>query len=133
VLCTQVCDPTEVDWNKLIHLLKFLNGTWKDILRLSAVDSHTIKWSVDVAFAVHPDFKSHTGAVMMFDQGAIQTQLQKQKLNTHSSAEAELVGGDDTIMMILWTKHFMEAQGYKIKNNILYQDSRSTVLSHENG
>jgi hypothetical protein len=70
---------------------------------------------------------------MTFDQGAIQTQSRKQKLNTRSSTEAELVGGDDAITMILWTKHFMEAQGYEIKHNILYQDNKSTILLHENG
>ena len=133
VLCTRVREPNESDWNKLIRLLKFLNGTRKDVLTLSAENLHTIKWSVDVAFAVHPDFKSHTGAVMTFNQGAIQTQSRKQKLNTRSSTEAELVGGDDAITMILWTKHFMEAQGYEIKRNILYQDNKSTILLHENG
>jgi hypothetical protein len=100
---------------------------------VSAENLHTIKWSVDVAFAVHPDFKSHTGAVMTFDQGAIQTQSRKQKLNTRSSTEAELVGGDDAITMILWTKHFMEALGYEIKHYILYQDNKSTILLHGNG
>ena len=27
----------------------------------------------------------------------------------------------------------MEAQGYEIKHNILYQDNKSTILLHENG
>ena len=57
----------------------------------------------------------------------------KQKLNTRSSTEAELVGCDDVITKILWTRLFMEAQGYKIKQNILYQDNKSTILLVENG
>jgi hypothetical protein len=35
--------------------------------------------------------------------------------------------------MVLWTKHFMEAQGYKVAENILYQDNKSTILLEENG
>ena len=35
--------------------------------------------------------------------------------------------------MILWTKLFMEAQGYEIQKNILYQDNKSTILLEENG
>jgi hypothetical protein len=57
VLCTQVRDPNDSDWNKLIRRLKFLNGTRKDVLTLNADNLHTIKWSVDVAFAVHHDFR----------------------------------------------------------------------------
>ena len=57
----------------------------------------------------------------------------KQKLNTTSSTTAELVGADDASVMILWSKLFMEAQGYEIKKNILYQDNKSTILLEENG
>ena len=35
--------------------------------------------------------------------------------------------------MTLWTKLFMEAQGYVIRNNILYQDNKSTILLETNG
>ena len=31
-----------------------------------------IKWLIDASFGVHPDFKSHTGAVMAIGKGAIQ-------------------------------------------------------------
>ena len=57
----------------------------------------------------------------------------KQKLNTKSSSVAELVGADDMSTMILWTKLFMEAQGYEITKNILYQDNKSTILLENNG
>ena len=82
---------------------------------------------------MHPDFKSHTSAVMTMGEGAIQTICSKQKLNTRSLTESELVGGDDSITKILWTHLFIKAQGYKIKQNILYQDNKSTILLIENG
>ena len=43
------------------------------------------------------------------------------------------MGADDAAQMVLWTKFFMEAQGYPIKENILYQDNKSTILLLENG
>ena len=132
-LCTRVRGPNENDWDKMVRLLKFLNGTKKDKLILSADDLRVIKWYVDAAFAVHPDFKSHTGAAMTFGRGAVQSVSRKQKLNTRSSTEAELVASDDLSVMILWTKLFMEAQGYKIEKNILYQDNKSTILLETNG
>ena len=133
VLCTRVKAPNQSDWTKLKRLLKFLNGTRDDVLTLSTDSLRVIKWYVDAAFAVHPDFKSHTGGSMTFGQGAVINISRKQKLNTKSSTESELVGSDDVSTPILWTKLFMEEQGYGIDENILYQDNKSTILLQENG
>ena len=59
--------------------------------------------------------------------------LTKQKLNTHSSTESELVGINDMMPMILSTCHFLTAQGYKVIDNIIYQDNRSASLLKWNG
>ena len=66
-------------------------------------------------------------------EGAMQAITSKQKLNTRSSTEAELVACDDVITKILWTRLFMKAQGYEIEQNILFQDNKSTILLVENG
>ena len=70
---------------------------------------------------------------MSYGGGMAQSISRKQKLNTRSSTEAELVGADDVSVMILWTKYFMEAQGYQVQKNILYQDNKSTILLENNG
>ena len=67
------------------------------------------------------------------DKEAITSSSRKQKLNMRSSTEAELVSADDMSNMILWTKLFMEAQGYPLKENILHQDNKSAILLEENG
>ena len=59
--------------------------------------------------------------------------VKKQKLNTRSSTEAELVGADDAATMILWTGLFMEQQGYPLSKNILFQDNKSAILLETNG
>ena len=105
----------------------------KDVLTIGADNLHVIKWFIDVAFGVHPDFRSHSGGVMTMGTGAIQSMSQKQKLNTTNTCSAELVGADDAANLILWTKLFMEAQGYEIRENILFQDNKSTILLIENG
>ncbi len=133
VLSTRVKEPTTNDWCKLVRLMKYFNGTRKEHLTLSASNLHVIKWYVDASFAVHPDFKSHTGGMMTMGSGAIHSTSKKQKLNTRSSTEAELVGADDLATMILWTKLFLEEQGYGIDKNILYQDNQSAMLLEVNG
>jgi hypothetical protein len=82
---------------------------------------------------VHPDFKSHTGATMTMGQGAAMSMSQKQKLNARSSTEAELIAADEVVGSMIWTKNFLESQGYPIKENILYQDNRSAILLKSNG
>ena len=133
VLATRVKEPTEDDWKKLVRLMRYLNGTRKLCLTLGVDNVHVIKWYVDASFAVHPHFRSHTGAIMTMGTGAIQSMSKKQKLNTRSSTEAELVGVDDAATMVLWTKLFLEEQGYNIEKNILHQDNKSAILLETNG
>ena len=133
VLSTRVKSPNESDWRKLVRMMEYLNGTKELMLKLWADDLRVVKWYVDASFAVHPDYRSHTGAAMTLGEGAVIGLSKKQKLNTRSSTEAELVGADDAATMILWTGLFMEEQGYPLKKNILYQDNKSAILLETNG
>jgi hypothetical protein len=103
-LTTRVRDPGEQDWFKLCKVLGFLKETKDDVLTLSLSNEKEIIWHVDAAFAVHPDMKSHTGATMSLGEGTIQSFSIKQKINTRSSTEAEIVALDDVISKIVWTK-----------------------------
>ena len=59
--------------------------------------------------------------------------MSHKKLNTKISTEAELVGENEVSSLILRNKLFLDAQVYKVKKNILYQDNKSTILLQENG
>jgi hypothetical protein len=118
---------------KLKRFIKFLNGTKDDVLTLEADDTHIVKWHVDAAFAVHDDFRSHTGATLTLGSGAILSASTKQKVKTRSSTEAELIGIDDYIEQVVWTKNFLEAQGYGVNDTVIYQDNMSTIKLAHNG
>ena len=90
-------------------------------------------WWVDSLYAVHPDMKSHTGIYMTLGKGATYMASCKQKLNTKGSTDAELVAVDDALGQVLWTRHFLAAQGYPIPTITVYQDNKSTILLAENG
>jgi hypothetical protein len=62
-----------------------------------------------------------------------QSIARKQNMNVGSSTEGKLVAVDDAATMILWTKLFLEAQGYDVEKNIVYQDNKSTILLETNG
>jgi hypothetical protein len=130
-----VKDPDEDNWKKLLRLMKYLSQMVDLELTLEAngdADVILCKWYPDAAFAVHPDYKSHTGAVLTLGKGAVQTISAKQKLNTRSSTEAELVAVDDVVVQAMWTRNFLEAQGYECKTTI-YQDNTSAILLEKNG
>ena len=79
------------------------------------------------------DCKGHTGMMMSLGKGATMSFSRSQKLNGRSSTEAELIGLDDAIPNILWARYFLEAQGYDVTQNIMYQDNKSTILLATNG
>ncbi len=57
----------------------------------------------------------------------------KQKLNTRISTESELVGVDDMMPFICWTRYFLLSQEYGIIENLLLQDNKSSILLEQNG
>ena len=132
-LCTRVTAPDVDDWKKLGRCLQYLHETKELTLTLSSTDLSTIFWWVNASFGVHEDCRSHTGAVMMMNHGALFALSSKQKLNTRSSNEAELVGVNDAMTMILWMKHFLEAQGYPVHENIIYQDNERSMKLEKYG
>jgi hypothetical protein len=88
---------------------------------------------MDTAYAMCDDYWGHTRAGMSFGQGMALSYSWKQKINTKSSAEAELVGVDDSLGYILWACYFMQQQGYDMDPLLLYQDNMSAILLETNG
>ena len=66
-------------------------------------------------------------------RGAVSTHSIKQKINTRSSTEAELVAVDDMAGLILWTTSFLKGHGYTNDSTIVYQDNKSAILLEKNG
>ena len=132
-LSTRVQAPTIDDWKKLGRCLRYLSNT-KDLpLTLEANKNGVLQWWVDASYAVHPNMRSHTGATFTMGKGSPFSMSMKQKINTRSSTEAELVGVNDAMALIVWTRMFLEAQGYHVTDNVVYQDNQSAILLESNG
>ena len=83
---------------------------------------------VDAAYAVHHNMRSHTGGTMSLGWGTIHNKSSKQKLNTKSSTEAEVVEvRSDYIQYNICLTNFLKEQGYEIQHNIVYQDNQSAM------
>jgi len=84
-----------------------------------------MKTWVDAAYAVHSNLKSHMGGMISMGHETIMCKSTKQKLNMKSSTEAELVGAMDYLPNTIWACMFLEVQGYKLKENMFFQDNQS--------
>jgi hypothetical protein len=100
---TRVQAPNKDDWNKLVHLMKYLRGMRMLPLILSANGTGILKWWVDAAFAVHPNMQQHSEGGLSLGRGFLIVSSTKQKLNTQSSMESEIVGANDFMPVICWT------------------------------
>ena len=133
MLCTRVQEPTEQDWGKLKRLIQFLKKTINDIRILAADNLGDIFTWIDASYAVHPNMRSHTGGTMSMGLGVVHAKSSKQKLNTKSSTEAEVVGTSDYLPHNLHFTMFLREQGYPIDSNVMYQDNQSAIRMITNG
>ena len=69
---------------------------------------------------------------MSLGMGYIVSFSNKQTLNTKSSTETELLGVDDSLLQVLRSMYFTEAQGYSIDQNIMFQDNMATMRLEAN-
>jgi hypothetical protein len=76
-------------------------------------------WYVDASFAVHPNMRDHRGGELTMGRGFPIVASWKQKLNTMSLTESELVGNDDMMPIMLWNCYFLLSQGNGIVENLL--------------
>ena len=132
-LTSRVTKADEDDWKKLKRVLQYVNSTIDLPLTLSIDKLCILKTWVDAAFAVHDDMKSHTGSMITLGKGAFHASSKRQKLNTKSSTEAELVGAGDSLPQSIWTANFLEAQGYKVEESRFFQDNQSAMKMEKNG
>ena len=73
-----------------------------------------------------------TAMFMSLGRGTVYDVFTKQRLNTTSSTEAKLVGFSDVIQKLLWTRLFMEAQGYNVNNVYVYKYNQIATLLENN-
>jgi hypothetical protein len=112
--------------------MEYLRGNRDRPLILGADNEGMLMWYVDALFAVHSNMRGHTGGGMTIGRGFPISVSTKQKLNTNSSTESELVGIDNMMSKLLRTCYFLLSQGYGVIENLLLQDNKSSILLERN-
>jgi hypothetical protein len=114
-------------------VLLWLKNTVNEVRTIGASDLTRLYTWVDAAYAVHDNMRSQTGGAMSMGYGLLHCRSSKQKLNTKSSTESELVGTSDYVPYNIWNTMFWREQGYEISKNLLLQDNQSAIKMERNG
>ena len=132
-LTTRVQHPTAQDKQKLHRTLAYLNSTKSLPLRLAGPGNFQLNIFIDASYATHHDMKSHSGSIVSLNGSTITSTSKKQRLNTKSSCEAELVAVSDCIYDVLRLKYLLEEMGFSVPPPVLEQDNKSTITLLECG
>ena len=141
--------PTENEWRAMIHILKYLKGTWDFGLfyrktqnneNLSIITNAQIFPSsaepecfADASFANEENRKSRSG-YLFFMSGAIVTWCsKKQPVISVSSTEAELYALSEAVREGIWIRRLLkELNEPLLSSTIVNQDNKSTIAIAKN-
>ena len=84
-------------------VMNYIQGTIGLTLILLIDKSGNIKCYIDAEFEVHKYMRSHTGSFMTMVTGGAYVQYIKQKLNTNSSTEEDIVRVGGVLSQVIWT------------------------------
>ena len=131
-----VNQPTEEDKMKLLKVMKYLNGT-KEYGRVMRHDSDDIfRIMSDGGHNCHKNFRGQNGIVYKMGNNVIHIKCSKQKLQSRSTAETELITMDIAVEEGLWLKDLTISMGATINKNRstpLFQDNKSSILIANRG
>jgi len=116
----------------MLRVLGYLRGTIDLDLTITCKDLSVLYWYIDGSYAVHKDMKGHRGSVWMIGDNVVLSKSNKQKINTRSYTEAELIVVDDALPTVQWTRLFMKDQGYDLET-VVKEDNKRTMLLVKNG
>ena len=70
---------------------------------------------------------------MSLRKGVVTSASNKHKIQGGSSTNNKLIYVHNTLLQVLWTKYFIEVQGYTIDHDKVHQDNKSAQLLEING
>jgi histone deacetylase 1/2 len=134
-LTSRVQNPTEEDWMKLLQVMQYIKCTTRSGIKFKPDgESFRLDQYIDVSHASHrPSYRSQTGDVLFLNGCLVQAHTGKQRLNTKSSTESELVGVSDRAGVCIWTKNFLVEMNFVVKSAVIHQDNQASINLIRNG
>ena len=129
-ISTNSHDPREDDMKRVNKIYAYIKGT-RDMKWIMDTKYNKLELELltDSAFAVHYDRRSHTGKMIVIGDNGFPVAIKshKQKINTTSSTESELVGLHDSLDLLMWCREIMKFMGYEQNCTKIFVDNTSTI------
>ena len=132
-LTRRVTKPSMDDMKKLHRVIKYLKFTRELGIILEANTIMEVLAYIDSSHGIHDDMRGQTGSIISLGSGPIYAKSSRQKINTKSSAESELVGLSDSVGQVVWVRNFIIEQGYKLERAKINHDNKAAITLIENG
>ena len=135
-LSTKCSSPTEQDYHKARHILRYLKGTPKRGITLGGKGPDVMKprFIVDTSHGVHMDGKGQLGLIIMLGIAVIFCRSCKLKAVTLSSTESEVYGLSDSVGYALWFARLLNDFGYSdVCPMETWQDNQSAMHMQTTG
>lgn len=132
-LSSRVIDATEDDAQKLDRVFGYLAETRDKVLWFKSDGPVQVEAYIDASFGVQADGKSRTGVVLMMAGAAIGAWSSRQKIVTKNSTESEIVAVSDGLNHVLWSRLFLQSQGYVLPPTVIYEDNDGVIMIMSNG
>ena len=91
-------------------------------LILGENNSKALIWNVDASYAVQNDMRSHTRASLSLGHVTLMSMSCKQKLVKKRLTEVKLVGVDDVMTFVMWSKYFFQEQAKEFPDTSILKD-----------
>ena len=129
ILASRCSTHLEVDYNRLIKILKYLYGSMEKGLSYNNKGEIAPRMFVDAGFQTHGDAKGHTGFVIFPDllSGGILFRSKKQSTVSQSSAEAELIALSEAVTYLVWVINIYAEFGIFSRPVEVFEDNKSTI------
>jgi len=132
-LSTRTMKASYCDLHKLQRLISYLHFS-KDTELVLCPKGIFVEVYVDASFACHNTCRSHTGCAICIGGCFIHARSVKQKVNSKSSCEAEVIAMSDSAGMILWMNQFLEELGYTDLPPVhIHEDNSSAITLWQSG
>ena len=128
----RVNDPNEDDLRKLVKCMLYLNYTKEKCLILKYDEERKIWASIDAAYGVHSDYRSHSGCEINSGDGSYYTSSTALKHVVKSSYEAEIVALSNYLSHAIFFSNFLLSIDEK-HNLTIFQDNMAVLRTVQGG
>ena len=127
-MTTRVKRKDNYGWRKMNRVLEYLKGNKHIKLTLRVESLSLVIWWIYIYYNTYDDWRDHTGIIKIISRGYVLSLSLKRNSNVNSSTWGGLVGEYNRMSVFLWSKHFIEAQGYMTE----YWDDNKIIILMKN-